>query len=171
MGLDLIKTIPFRLPPLTEQQEIVRRVEALFALTDQIEARYAKATAHIEKLTQSILAKAFRGELVPQDPNDESASTLLERLRADWSVEAAQPDREKTPPKRTMKRLSQDTVRDVILSMKKDKFGFPELREAIQGDYDALTEALFLLLAEKKPVLKQVFNKKTKIMQFKRSKG
>jgi type I restriction enzyme S subunit len=36
---------------------------------------------HVEKLTQSILAKAFRGELVPQDPNDEPASVLLERIR------------------------------------------------------------------------------------------
>jgi type I restriction enzyme S subunit len=53
----------------------------LFALADQIQARYTKAKAHIEKLTQSILAKAFRGELVPQDPNDEPASVLLERIR------------------------------------------------------------------------------------------
>ena len=69
-----------RVPPLAEQQEIVRRVEALFALADQIEARYAKAKAYVEKLTQSTLAKAFRGELVPQDPNDEPASVLLERI-------------------------------------------------------------------------------------------
>src|SRR5207249_7181368 len=66
-------------PPFAEQQEIVRRVEALFALSDQLEARYAKAKEHIEKLTQSILAKAFRGELVPQNLNDEPASVLLER--------------------------------------------------------------------------------------------
>jgi type I restriction enzyme S subunit len=45
------------------------------------EARYRTAKAHIDKLSQSILAKAFRGELVPQDPNDEPASLLLERLR------------------------------------------------------------------------------------------
>src|SRR6266478_493136 len=64
-----------------EQQEIVRCVKELFALADQIEARYAKAKAHVEKLTQSILAKAFRGDLVPQDPNDEPASVLLERIR------------------------------------------------------------------------------------------
>ena len=70
------------LPPLAEQKEIVRRVEELSALADQIEARYTKARAHVEKLTQSILAKAFRGELVPQDPNDEPASVLLERIRA-----------------------------------------------------------------------------------------
>jgi type I restriction enzyme S subunit len=67
--------------PLAEQQEILRRVEALFVLADQIEARYAKAKAHVEKLTQSILAKAFRGELVPQDPKDEPAEALLRRIR------------------------------------------------------------------------------------------
>jgi len=52
-------------PPLPEQQEIVRRVESYFTLADQLEARYRKAKTHIDKLTQSILAKAFRGELVP----------------------------------------------------------------------------------------------------------
>jgi type I restriction enzyme S subunit len=59
----------------------VHRVEELFVLADQIETRYAKAKAYIDNLTQSILAKAFRGELVPQDPNDEPASVLLERIK------------------------------------------------------------------------------------------
>lgn len=72
-------------PPLSEQQEIVRRVESLFKLADQIEARYQKAKAQVDKLTQSILAKAFRGELVPQDPNDEPASLLLERIQQEKS--------------------------------------------------------------------------------------
>lgn len=69
------------LPPIAEQSEIVRRVEAFFALADQIQARYQKAQAHVDNLTQSILAKAFRGELVPQDPDDEPAAVLLERIR------------------------------------------------------------------------------------------
>ena len=76
-----VRELPFVLPPLPEQQEIVRRVEALFTLTDQIEARCAKAKVYVDKLTQSLLAKAFRGELVPQDPNDESASVLLKRIK------------------------------------------------------------------------------------------
>src|SRR6266542_1699302 len=87
-GIDQVKLnraamdrIPVPIAPFPEQQEIVRRMEALFALADEIEARYAKAKAHVEKLTQSILAKAFRGELVPQDPNDEPASVLLERIK------------------------------------------------------------------------------------------
>ena len=77
-----IKSQPITIPPLTEQHEIVRRVEALFTLADQLEARYLKAKAHVDRLTQSILAKAFRGELVPQDENDEPAAALLERIRA-----------------------------------------------------------------------------------------
>jgi type I restriction enzyme S subunit len=68
-------------PPLAEQQEIVRRVEGLFALADQIEARFEKAQAQVAKLTPSLLARAFAGQLVPQDPTDEPAEKLLERLR------------------------------------------------------------------------------------------
>jgi type I restriction enzyme, S subunit len=73
----------FRLPPLSEQQEIVRRVEDLFRIANRIEDRYNKAKAHVDKLTQSILANAFRGELVPRDPNDEPASKLLERIKVE----------------------------------------------------------------------------------------
>ncbi len=75
--------IEFSLPPLPEQQEIVRRVEALFAFADRIEARLATAQKTVERLTPATLAKAFRGELVPQDPNDEPAEALLERLRSE----------------------------------------------------------------------------------------
>ena len=66
---------------LEEQQEIVHRVEALFKIADQIEERYNKARTYVDKLTQSILAKAFRGELVPQDTDDEPASELLKRIK------------------------------------------------------------------------------------------
>lgn len=79
--LETLNPYPFPLPPEDEQHEIVRRVEALFKIADQVEARYKKAKAVVDKLTQSILAKAFRGELVPQDPNDEPASELLKRIR------------------------------------------------------------------------------------------
>ena len=64
----------FSLAPLVEQQEIVRRVEALFKTVDAIEVNYVKVKSHVDGLAQSILACAFRGELVPQDPNDESAA-------------------------------------------------------------------------------------------------
>lgn len=72
----------FLLPSVAEQAEIVRRVETLFTFADRLEARYTAAHAQVEKLTPSLLAKAFRGELVPQDPNDEPATELLARIRA-----------------------------------------------------------------------------------------
>ncbi|MCX6865217.1 MAG: restriction endonuclease subunit S [Verrucomicrobia bacterium] len=71
----------FPLPTLPEQQEIVRRVEDLFAFAERIEARLATAQKTVERLTPATLAKAFRGELVPQDPTDEPASALLARLQ------------------------------------------------------------------------------------------
>jgi type I restriction enzyme S subunit len=74
--------LPISLPPLPEQAEIVRRVEALFAMADRIEARLTAARAQVERLTPATLSKAFCGDLVPQDPNDEPASKLLERLQS-----------------------------------------------------------------------------------------
>jgi type I restriction enzyme S subunit len=62
-----VKALHICLPPVFEQHEIVRRVEALFRLADAIETRVAAATVRAEKLTQAILAKAFRGELVPTE--------------------------------------------------------------------------------------------------------
>jgi len=75
-----IENFEINLPPLEEQQEIVRRVEKLFALADSLEAKYKKALERVEKLEQAILAKAFRGELVEPDPNDEPAEELLKRI-------------------------------------------------------------------------------------------
>lgn len=75
-------------PPRKEQTEIVHRVEELFAFAEQLESKVQAAKARIDLLSQSILAKALRGELVQQDPNDEPARVLLERIRAQ---RAAQP--------------------------------------------------------------------------------
>lgn len=80
---ETVVSAPVSLPPLPEQHEIVRRAEELFAFADRIEARLARVRAQLDRLTPALLAKAFRGELVPQDPNDEPASVLLERVRAE----------------------------------------------------------------------------------------
>jgi type I restriction enzyme S subunit len=96
--------MPVPLPPEEEQAEIVHRVDALFALADTIEKRVAAAIARAEKLTQAILSKGFRGELVPteaelarQEGRDyEPASVLIERIaRERAQVASAQPKRQR----------------------------------------------------------------------------
>ncbi|WP_158178038.1 restriction endonuclease subunit S [Pseudomonas viridiflava] len=86
LNLSNIRDLLLPLPPIDEQIEIIRRVEQLFAFADQLEAKVTKAQSRIDLLTQSILAKAFRGKLVPQDLNDEPASVLLERIKVKRTV-------------------------------------------------------------------------------------
>lgn len=81
LNLAQVRLAPLPIAPIEEQREIVRRVETLFAFADRLEARLRTARTATERLTPALLAKAFRGELVPQDPNDEPASELLRRLQ------------------------------------------------------------------------------------------
>ncbi|MEQ4653590.1 restriction endonuclease subunit S [Providencia rettgeri] len=86
-----IKSYPIPLPSLSEQHEIVRRVEQLFAYADTIEKQVNNALVRVNNLTQSILAKAFRGELTAQwraeNPDlisgENSAAVLLEKIKAE----------------------------------------------------------------------------------------
>jgi len=68
------------LPPLDEQSEILRRTENLFKLADSLTSKFKKTMGNVENIEQSILAQAFRGELVESDPDDEPAEELLKRI-------------------------------------------------------------------------------------------
>lgn len=108
VSLERFRRIAIPLPPIEEQGEITRRVEALLALADFVGERLTSAILRSDKLTQSILAKAFRGELVPTEAelarregrDYEPASVLLERIRAERANQA------KTPavPKRRLRK-------------------------------------------------------------------
>ncbi|WP_052247418.1 restriction endonuclease subunit S [Alteromonas macleodii] len=78
-----IKELPIPLPSKEEQKEIVRRVESLFTIADKFEKQHLDAKARTNRLTQSILSKAFRGELVSQEKNDEPAEKLLSRIQSE----------------------------------------------------------------------------------------
>lgn len=77
-----VKAIPLAYPSLEEQHEIVRLVERLFAFADRLEARWREAQGRVGQLTPSLLAKAFRGELVEQREGEESAGRVVERIKA-----------------------------------------------------------------------------------------
>ncbi|MHA6719697.1 restriction endonuclease subunit S [Sphingomonas sp. RS6] len=78
----VVREIPVPLPAKPCWAPTVARLDSAFARADRLEAEAARARALLVRLEAAILARAFRGELVPQDPADEPASVLLDRIRA-----------------------------------------------------------------------------------------
>jgi type I restriction enzyme S subunit len=81
LNISKIRGLVFSLPSLVEQREVASRVESLVGMLDSVSKRVHAASRTIAQTTPAILARAFRGELVPQDPNDEPASVMLARIR------------------------------------------------------------------------------------------
>ena len=107
-----LRNFEISLPSLKEQAKIVRRVEQLFAYTEQLEAKVSAAQNRIDRLTQSILSIAFRGELVPQNPIDEASTELLARISLQNSN--SRKTRKPRPPRaleesNTLSKYRQDT--------------------------------------------------------------
>jgi type I restriction enzyme, S subunit len=75
--------ITVALPPFGEQFRIITEIERRFSIIDELESIITANLKRAERLRQSILKRAFEGKLVPQDPKDEPASVLLERIRAE----------------------------------------------------------------------------------------
>ena len=76
-----LHSICFPLPPLSEQHRIVEKIEELLALVDDLETNKTDLQSHIKQAKSKVLEMAIRGELVPQNPEDEPASVLLERIK------------------------------------------------------------------------------------------
>lgn len=93
LNLSIVKAIELSIPPPSEQAIIIERIETAFKAIDTIQAELTQAEALRKRLEQATLAKAFKGKLVPQNPNDEPASVLLERIRAERE---AQPKSKRT---------------------------------------------------------------------------
>lgn len=92
-----MKKMPINLPPYSEQTEIVRRIEELFAFADTVEQKANAALERVNNLTQSILAKAFRGDLTADwrsenhdlISGENSAEALLEKIKTEREAMAA----------------------------------------------------------------------------------
>jgi type I restriction enzyme S subunit len=102
LGAGRFAALEFPLPPLAEQERIVDEVERLLTMADAVAVSSREKRAHIARLRQSILRWAFEGKLVDQDPSDEPASVLLERIRSER--ESSQPV--KTPKPERARRKS-----------------------------------------------------------------
>ena len=105
LNMPRINSISIPFAPISEQKQILTKLEESFSALILLENGVQNSISFLSQLDQSILSKAFKGELVPQDPNDEPASELLARIRAAREKETA--EKKATKKKKSKKKAAQ----------------------------------------------------------------
>lgn len=166
IGREGLACYPFSLAPEPEQHEIVRRIESAFAKIDRLAKEAKRALELVGRLDEAILAKAFRGELVPQDKNDEPAEHLLARIRAERA--AAPKEKARTVKRKTTMLTARDFLKTKLENWPADGVSFQDLRREFGGSYDDLKEAVFASVSDEKSALQQIFDEKTSMMTIRK---
>jgi hypothetical protein len=109
--------LPIPLPPLAEQNEIVREIDRRLLAADRLLAKLEPQVVRARATRQSLLREAFAGRLVPQDPKDEPASVLLRRIRAAREAESQKP---KARPMAKSKSETRASIRRNLLLVLKE---------------------------------------------------
>ena len=112
INIEILSDIAIPFPPLLEQRQIADEVERILSITEASEQIIADRLRQAERLRQSILKHAFEGKLVAQDPNDEPAEQLLERIKLERAKREAEKQAEtKSNRKRSTKKRTKRTER------------------------------------------------------------
>jgi type I restriction enzyme S subunit len=119
LGADRFSRLEFPVPPLAEQAEIVRAVEKRLSAAARLSSSLEQQLARAQKSRQSLRAQAFRGQLVPQDSNDEPASLLLERIQMARAAEAQKAKGRRMPKSRSRIQGRRRPLIDVLREQKK----------------------------------------------------
>lgn len=171
LGLTRMIWITLPLPPLEEQRVIVEEIEQSMAVVSNIEQQIHIDLQRADCLRQSILQKAFSGELVAPELSDEPASIFLERIKQSQQEQTQRKKSTKTTKRRKMAKITTDSIREVVQQFPSDIFTFEQLREKVSTDYDSLKEMVFALLGSENPPFKQTFDKASQQVQFVRVKS
>jgi len=166
INMTVLRAFPVPLAPANEQHEVLKILTDGLAALEQQEKSVERGLKQSEVQRKNILKNAFSGLLVPQDPNDEHFSLLLECICAERMAMPAKPKKKKLDGGRTMANLTTDSVRELLNKLQQDYFTFDELRSQVVADYETLKDIIFSLLNDKKPCIKQVFDKETHSMRF-----
>lgn len=156
------------LPSLDEQKYIVEKIERRLSVATDIENQIEHNLVRAKRLRESILHKAFDGKLVEQLSDDGSAAELLAKIKMDKVKKFNEPKKNSIHKESTISGITEDNVIAAISQMPNETFSFDDLYETIPGDYEELKSILTYLLTKDNPSLIQVFDSKSKTLQFKR---
>lgn len=106
LNQSILKSLIFPIAPIIEQQAIINQIESRFSICDKLEETIEQSLQKTDALRQSILKKAFEGKLVPQDPNDEPAELLLEKIKAKKEEKSQKPAKKTNKRGKTSEQLS-----------------------------------------------------------------
>ncbi|WP_321337355.1 restriction endonuclease subunit S [uncultured Cohaesibacter sp.] len=159
-----LKAFEFVVPTIDEQQQIIIQIKGSFSKIDSLAAEAEKALKLTDQLDERILNKAFAGELVAQDPNDEPASMLLDRIRE----ARAKAPKSKKQPRKLRKMKKKPTLASLLDSWPSEGMTFEELRGQASGTYDQVKEELFELMIGDQPKIHQEFDSTQKTMRLKK---
>jgi type I restriction enzyme S subunit len=166
LNQQIILNLKIPVPSIVKQELIINHVRVLFLLADRIEEYHQNAIKQVEQLTPTLLSKAFCGELVPQDPNDEPAAILLDRIHAERIANPSILKRDLITRKPKMTKMTNESVKKIIDELPSDAFSFEDLHKKLAGDYDSFKDILFELLDEDEPSIEQMFDKQAKAIHF-----
>jgi type I restriction enzyme S subunit len=166
LNQQIILNLKIPVPSIVKQELIINHVRVLFLLADRIEEYHQNAIKQVEQLTPTLLSKAFCGELVPQDPNDEPAAILLDRIHAERIANPSILKRDLITRKPKMTKMTNESVKKIIDELPSDALSFEDLHKKLAGDYDSFKDILFELLDEDEPSIEQMFDKQAKAIHF-----
>lgn len=167
IGKGGLANFPIPVPPSDEQDEIVRRIETALTEIDRIAAEAEKALKLTDRLDERILAKAFAGELVPQDPNDEPASVLLDRIRE----ARANTPKKRRPTRKPNKMNKKRSLAKLWDTWPATGMTFEELKSQTSENYDQLKDKLFQMMDGAEPKIRQEFDPSEKVMRLMKVDG
>ena len=169
LSVSKISTIPVPIPSILEQQHISNLVFLEFeSIGNKIKAINASLDQS-EAQRKNILKDAFSGNLVEQNPSDEPASVLLEKIKVERDI-LSKLSKQKNPKKKQddMNNFDSNALKLWVENHKSDSFSFDDIKMDFQLDYETIKDYLFDLLSDKNPIIKQSFDKKIGKMIFKR---
>lgn len=155
INLKTLKNIKLPLPSVEEQNKIVAKAKELLSLADRIEEQHELASKRINNMMQSLLERAFQGELVSQNPKDEPASVLLKEIKANKELQAQKPkstrvvdDIKTKMPNKKPKRKSMIKKLQDVLSEQQEWLSAQEIFELCGIGNGSLTDEIETLYAE-----------------------